>query len=62
MLLPSEIDDLLTILQSRRSQEWRKETAKYYEELKIDLKHGLLKPKHSDDVIQDLHKFVESEG
>lgn len=61
-LPPSELDDFISILTKRRSQEWRKDTAAYYKKLKKDLKDGKLKSKDAKKTIEELHNYLESEN
>ncbi len=62
MKLPyEEQEDVINIVKKRRSQEWRTDTAKYYIESKKLLKNGLLKPVTVEEVIIDLHHYLEND-
>jgi hypothetical protein len=58
MQLPQiERDYLIEILKKRQSQEWRKETAEYYHDIRKDIYNDTLKPMSVQDVIADLHDY-----
>jgi len=60
MQLPQvERDDLIEILKKRQSQEWRKETADYYNELKKELEAGYYTPVDVKTAIAELHEYSE---
>jgi hypothetical protein len=61
-LPPTELDDFISILTKRRSQEWRKDTAFYHKELKKDIKDGKLKSQDAEKAIEELHNYLESEN
>lgn len=59
MQLPQvEREDLLEVLKKRQSQEWRKDTALYYQELKESISNGDLKPVTAKEAIAELHDFI----
>lgn len=61
MQLPQvEREDLIEILKKRQSQEWRKEIAEYYHDLKKEINSGSLKPISAAEAITELHNFVNT--
>jgi hypothetical protein len=58
-LSPSELDELIDILNKRRSQVWRKDTSDYYHSLKKDISSGKLTPIDEKKVIQELHDELD---
>ena len=60
-LPPAEFDDFMHILQKRRSQIWRKETAQFYKKLKKEIQKGKLEPIEAGTAIEELHSFAQSE-
>jgi hypothetical protein len=59
MQLPQEEqEDLIKILKKRKSHEWRRETAAYYNELKEEIDFGNIKSVSIKDAIADLHNYV----
>ncbi|MBM2813474.1 MAG: hypothetical protein HW421_236 [Ignavibacteria bacterium] len=61
MQLPQvEREELIEILKKRQSQEWRKDTADYYQELKEVLKSGNITPVAVNDALMELHNYVNS--
>jgi len=62
MQLPQvEREDLIEILKRRQIDEWRRETANYYHELKEEIIKGNLKPMTADEAIKELHDYLDSE-
>jgi hypothetical protein len=56
MELPTEeLDDFIDILQKRRSQNWRKNTAEYYKLLKSDINKGNIDSIDVHQAIDELH-------
>jgi hypothetical protein len=61
MQLPQvEREDLIEIVRKRQTEEWRKDTADYYKELKKDLNNGNIKPLSATNTINELHNFINS--
>jgi len=60
-LQPSELDDFISILSKRRSQNWRRDTAEYYHSIKDELNEGNLNPLIVEDALDELHSYVNSD-
>lgn len=54
----NEKDELLEILQRRRSQEWRREVAEYYNSIKDSVRAGEFESMSADEAINELHAFL----
>ncbi len=62
MQLPQfEREDLIEIIRKRQIEQWRQETANYYNELKEEIKKGNLKSMTADEAIKELHDYLDSE-
>jgi hypothetical protein len=59
-LPPAEREDLIDIIKKRFSQDWRKETAEFYQEIKKDIEQGNIKPVNVKEAIEDLHNYVNN--
>ena len=60
-LQPSELDDFISILSKRRSQNWRRDTSEYYHSIKDELNEGNLNPLIVEDALDELHSYVNSD-
>jgi hypothetical protein len=59
MQLPKvDRENLIEIINKRRSQDWRKETAEYYHDLKYEIDIENIKPISADEAINDLHNYI----
>ncbi len=59
MQLPQEEqENLIEIVKKRLSDEWRKETANYYQEIKQSIVIGDLKPISAKEAIEELHSCL----
>jgi hypothetical protein len=59
-LPPVEREDLIEILKKRQSQEWRKETAVYYQDFKIQIVAENIQPLSADEALTELHNYLEN--
>ncbi len=56
MQLPQEEqENLIEIVKKRLSDEWRKETANYHQEVRQSIDNGDLKPISAKEAIEELH-------
>ncbi len=53
-------EELIEILQKRQSQEWRNETAEYYESIKESVHNGKLESMCASEAIGVLHELLNS--
>ncbi len=59
MQLPQEEqENLIEIVKKRLSDEWRKETANYYHDIKLSIANGDLKPTMAKEAIEELHSCL----
>jgi len=56
----NEQEDIIEIIQKRRSQEWRQETADYYRKYKKYIVDKSINPVSVEEAIDDLHKYLQN--
>jgi hypothetical protein len=59
-LPPVERVDLIEILKKRQSQEWRKDTAVYYQDFKKQIVSENIIPLSANEAINELHNYLDS--
>jgi hypothetical protein len=52
--------ELLDILKKRQSQEWRRDTAEYYNSIKDSVKAGEFESMSAEEAIKDLHNSLST--
>jgi len=54
-------NEIIEILNNRQSQEWRRDTAEYYRDLKANISAETSAPMSANEAIKELHRFIESD-
>lgn len=63
MELPfDERSELIDLVRRRQNDEWRNEILEVYKQAKENIKNGILIPKDADEVISELHSYLNSEN